>query len=148
MELGYAEEAVVDAPPEAVYAYRLDFEKNLPDYNPNVSTMRRTDGVKELGAGATYEFEVSMPEMGGTLPATLHVIEALELSRIVNETVSGVFLAREVVTFVPTDEGTRVRFDVTVTFPDEMAEVAPIAEQSGRDQVRLELDHMKKHLEG
>jgi hypothetical protein len=147
VELGYAEEALVDAPPGAVYAYRLDFEKNLPEYNPNVSNMRRTNGGRGLGAGAMYEFEVSMPEMGGTLPTTLHVLEAEEPSRVVNETASGVFTAREVVTFTASEEGTRVRFDVTVTFPDEMGEVAPIAEQSGREQVRLELEHMKKALE-
>jgi hypothetical protein len=58
-----------------------------------------------------------------------------------------VFTAREVVTFLPIGAGTRVRFEVTVTFLDHMAAVAPIAEQSGREQVRLELEHMKKHLE-
>jgi hypothetical protein len=88
-----------------------------------------------------------MPEMGGTLPATLHVVDTDEPSRIVNDTESGVFTAREDVTFTRTDGGTRVRFDVTVSFPDDMAAVAPLAERSGREQVRLELEYMKKHLE-
>ena len=146
-EIRYAEETLIEAPPEAVYRYRLDFEKNLPEYNPNVSNMRRTDGGLELGPDTTYAFDVSMPEMGGTLPTTLRVLETEEPSRVVNETASGVFTAREVVTFLPIGAGTRVRFEVTVTFLDHMAAVAPIAEQSGREQVRLELEHMKKHLE-
>ena len=147
MEISYSEEAVVEAPPETAYAYRLDFGKTLPEYNPNVSNMRRTHGGDEAGTAGTYEFDVTMPEMGGTLPTKLHVVEANEPARIVNETQSGVFTAREDVTFTRTEGGTRVRFDVTVSFPDDMAAVAPIAERSGREQVRLELDHMKKHLE-
>ena len=149
MEVSYSEEQVIGVPPDTLYLYRLDFEKNLPEYNPNVGNIRRTDPGTELGPGATYDFEVTMPEMGGTLPSTLHVLEVRQIPRtIVNETVSGVFTAREVVTFEPSDGGTQARFDVTVTFPDDMAAVAEIAEQSGREQVRIELDHMKRELEG
>jgi hypothetical protein len=45
------------------------------------------------------------------------------------------------------EDGTVVTFDVTVTLPDEMAEMAEMAERSGREQVRLELELMKKALE-
>jgi uncharacterized membrane protein len=147
VEILYREEALIDVPSASVFAYRLDFEKNLPGYNPNVSNVRRRDGRTELGADALYEFDVSMPEMGGTLPATLRVLEVDKDKRIVNETASGVFTAREVVTFTPNGGATLVRFEVSVAFPDDMAAVAPLAEQSGREQVRLELEHMKKHLE-
>ena len=43
---------------------------------------------------------------------------------------------------------TVARWDVTVTLPDEMAAIIPVAEQSGREQIRIELGHMKKLLEG
>jgi hypothetical protein len=148
-EISYSEELEIRVPAETLFGYRLDFEKNLPQYNPNVGNMRRTDPGTDLGPGATYEFEVTMPEMGGTLPSTLRVIEIQQLPlTIINETLSGVFRAREVVTFEPSDGGTRARFEVTVTMPDDMAAVGPLAEQSGREQVRLELDHMRKELEG
>jgi uncharacterized membrane protein len=144
-EVRYAEELEIDAPAEKLFAYRVDFE-NLPTYNPNVSNLRRTDGGSAPGPGATYEFDVTIPEMGGTLPNELRVLETAEPSRIVNETVSGPFRAHEVVTFEG-DGPTLARWDVTVTMPDEMAQVIPIAEQSGREQLRVELEHMKKLLE-
>jgi uncharacterized membrane protein len=146
-EVSYAEELAVEAPAEKLYAYRLDFE-NLPDYNPNVSNLRRTDEGTVPGPGATYEFDVAMPEMGGTIANELRVLEAEEATRIVNETLSGPFRALEVVTFAAIEGSTVVRFDVTVTMPDDMAAVIPVAEQTGREQVRLELEHMTKFLAG
>src|SRR5947207_1249359 len=63
-ELGFAEDIEIGAPVDAVYAYRLEF-MNLPEYNPNVSNLRRTDRGAELGAGAEYAFDISIEEMGG-----------------------------------------------------------------------------------
>ena len=86
-EVRYSDEEHVDAPPEAMFEYRLDYERTLPEYNPNVSNIVRTDG------------------------------------------------------------GTLVTFEVTLSFPEEMAGIAEMAEHSGREQVRLELELMKKALE-
>ena len=47
-EVTYSDEEDIQAPPETVFDYRLDYEKNLPQYNPNVSNMKRTDGGDEL----------------------------------------------------------------------------------------------------
>ena len=53
--------AVFTAPPETVWAYRLDFA-NLPDYNPDVSgVVRVADGAADAvggvhGPGARYTF--------------------------------------------------------------------------------------------
>ena len=145
-EVRYSDEEHVDAPPEAMFEYRLDYERTLPEYNPNVSDIVRTDGGGKLGAGAAYAFQVEIPEMGA-MPTTLTVTEAERPARIVNELGSGLIMARETCTFVPSDGGTLVTFEVTLSFPEEMAGIAEMAEQSGRDQVRLELDLMKKALE-
>jgi uncharacterized protein YndB with AHSA1/START domain len=143
----YSEEEHIASPVEAVYEYRLDYERNLPQYNPAVSKMQRTDDGTELGPGAVYEFEVDIPNMG-PMSTSLTVLEADPPSRIVNEMGSGQIRAREECTFTPSGEGTLVRFDVTLTFPDEMGEgILQLAERSGREQVRGELDLMKKHLE-
>ena len=145
-ELTYVEDEHVDAPPERVFEYRLDYGANLPEYNPNVSNMQRTDGRAELGPGAVYAFEVEIPGMG-SMPTSLTVLEAERPSKIVNEMGSGLFVAREECTFTPSEGGTLVAFQVTLTFPDEMAAASELAEKSGREQVRLELELMKKALE-
>jgi uncharacterized protein YndB with AHSA1/START domain len=147
MEVRYTDEETMDASPDDVFAYRLDYETNLPAYNPNVSNMRRTDGGAEPGVGAAYAFEVEIPDMG-SMPTTLTVLEAERPSRIVNEMGSGVITAREECTFAEADDGTLVTFEVTLTFPEEMAGIAEMAERSGREQVRLELELMKKQLDG
>jgi hypothetical protein len=147
MEVRYADEETMNASPDDVFAYRLDYETNLATYNPNVSNMQRTDGGSELGVGAAYAFEVEIPDMG-SMPTTLAVLEAERPSRIVNEMGSGLITAREECTFAETDDGTLVTFEVTLTFPEEMAGIAEMAEKSGREQVRLELELMKKQLNG
>ena len=146
-EVRYSDEELIEASPQAVFDYRLDYGENLPQYNPNVSKMSRTDGGTELGPGAAYGFEVEIPNMG-SMPTTLTVLEAEAPSRIVNEMGSGLITAREECRFAETDGGTLVTFEVTLTFPEDMAGIAEMAEQSGREQVRLELELMKKQLEG
>ena len=147
-EARYSDEEFIAVPPDAVFEYRLDYEHNLPQYNPAVSNMKRTDGGDDLGAGAVYAFEVDIPNMG-PMPTSLTVLEAEAPSRIVNEMGSGMIRAREECTFTRSDDGTLVRFEVILTFPDEMGEgILQLAEQQGRDQVRSELELMKKQLEG
>ena len=147
-ELGFAEDVTIGAPVEAVYAYRLDFTR-LPDYNPNVSNIRRTDGGAELGVGAEYGFDISIEEMGGaSMPQTLKVVEADEPTRIVFEV--GPWYAREICTFEPNGEGrTHVVFAYATYVPEELdnEDGRALIEASGRRQARLELDLIKKNLE-
>ncbi|MEX2459542.1 MAG: SRPBCC family protein [Actinomycetota bacterium] len=145
MEVRYTESGTVDAPPEAAYDLRADFTR-LADYNPNVTNLRRTDGGDALGAGAVYAFDVTIADMGGTVSSVLTVLEAEHPSRVATRTDSGVFSALEEVRFEPEGGGTRVTFDVIVELPDDMEAIAPIVDSSGREQVRLELDHMAKVL--
>jgi len=144
VEVPYREAATVNAPPEAVYDLRVDFTR-LPEYNPNVSNLRRTDGGHTSGAGAVYSFDVTVQDMG-TVSSVLTVLEADRPGRVYTRTDSGVFSALEEVRFEPDGDGTRVTFDVVVEMPDDMEAVAPMVDASGREQVRLELDHMAKVL--
>ena len=147
-ELGFAEDVTIGAPMEAVYAYRLDFSR-LPDYNPNVSNIRRTDRGGELGVGSEYAFDISIEEMGGaSMPQTLKVVEAEQPTRIVFEV--GPWYAREICTFEALAEGgTHVVFAYATYVPDELdnEEGRALIEASGRRQARLELDLIKKNLE-
>ena len=147
-ELGFAEDVTIGSPVEAVYAYRLDFAR-LPEYNPNVSNIRRTDGGHELGVGAEYGFDISIEEMGGaSMPQTLKVVEEDEPTRIVFEV--GPWYAREICTFEPNGEGgTHLVFAYVTYVPDELnnEEGRALIEASGRRQARLELDLIKKNLE-
>lgn len=148
-EVRYTETVDVAAPPERAWSYRLDFSR-LPEINPNVSGLRRTDGGTAPGVGAAYAFDVTIPGMGGPIPTTLVVTEAERPTRIANEMRSGLD-AHEVCTFTPTpDGGTRIEFAVTVLVPDEgdTPELRSLIERSGREQVRLELELMKQRLEG
>jgi uncharacterized protein YndB with AHSA1/START domain len=147
-ELGFAEDVTIGAPIEAVFGYRLDFTR-LPDYNPNVSDLRRTDGGSDPGVGAEYSFDVSIEEMDGAqMPNTLKVIEAESPTRIVFEV--GPWYAREICTFEPIDGGgTHVVFAYATYVPDELdnEEGRALIEASGRRQARLELNLIKKNLE-
>jgi carbon monoxide dehydrogenase subunit G len=145
VEVRYTESGSVPAPPQDAYDLRVEFHR-LPEYNPNVSNLARTDGGHTSGAGAVYTFDVTIPDMGGTIASILTVLEADRPRRIFNRTDSGVFSAFEEVTFEAEDAGTRITFDVVVELPDEMAAVAPMVDSSGREQVRLELEHMAEVL--
>jgi len=144
-EVFYAESAELRAPIERVFAYRIEF-MNLPDYNPNVSNLRRVDNGSEPGKGAEYLFDLAV--MGNTMESPIRVTECEPNSRIVFETGPG-YMAREVCLFSETDAGTRVEFATTLTIPGEIDDAtATLLEASGREQVLLELDLMKKNLEG
>ena len=62
--------AIFSVPAETVWAYRLDFA-NLPEYNPDVSTIYRvTDGTGKAGGGAhgtgsRYTFDLADPRRPG-----------------------------------------------------------------------------------
>lgn len=144
-EVRYSESIEIGAPPEEVWAYRLDFE-NLPVVNPGVTGFERVDGGTEPGVGATYSFTVATDY--GTVPCRLTVVEAEPGARVVDEMDAGL-KAREVCTFTPTSEGTAVELTVAVEVPDDLDEAGrAFIEQAGRKPVRLELENMKRILEG
>ncbi|MGH2830058.1 MAG: SRPBCC family protein [Actinomycetota bacterium] len=143
-EIRYTEAIEIAAAPEEIFDYRIDFT-TLPEYNPTVSNIRRTDGGSVAGAGAEYLFDLSMG--GATAEMPIRVTLAERPGRIVFDTGPG-YMATEDCTFTPAGPGTRVEFAYTLTFPTEVDDAtAQMVEASGREQARTELEHMKKILE-
>ena len=79
----------------------------------------------------------------------IRVVEATRPSRIVFDTGPG-FMAREDCTFSPVGAGgTAVEFAYTISFPGDVDDATAAAiRASGGEQARIELENMKKILEG
>jgi hypothetical protein len=145
-EISYPASAEIAAPIEVVFAYRLDFAK-LPAYNPSVTNLRQVAGDGP-GKGAEYVFDLTLAEGADPIESPLRVIEVDEPTRVVIESGPG-FMARETCTFTATSSGTRCDFDTVLSFPGEIdAASADAVRAQGLAQVQLELDLMKKNLEG
>lgn len=144
-EVRSAEAIEIAAPPEKVFALRLDFD-SLPAYNPDVSDLKRMDGGSEPGVGATYSL-TSNTEYG-SVPGTLTVTEVEPPARIVDEMDFGL-KAREVCSFSPAAKGTRVQLELTVLVPDDLDQAGrSFIEENSRRQLRMELENMRTILEG
>ncbi|MGH2728742.1 MAG: SRPBCC family protein [Actinomycetota bacterium] len=147
IELAYAETIDIVAPPEKVFAHRLDF-LNLPGYMDQASNIRRVDGGVEAGAGADYRFDLTIEGMG-QLEAYITVLEVDAPHRIVFDTGSAGMGGREVSTFTELpDGGTRVEFAFRMELPDEALDGVSFIEESGRGSFRNELIGLKKLMEG
>jgi uncharacterized protein YndB with AHSA1/START domain len=135
----------IAAPPQPVWAYRLDYT-TLPDYNPQVTGLERIDGATEPGVGARYRFLVDMG--AGQIESVLTVVEAVPYSRIVNDVVGETGTAREVVTVEPVGTGCRLEIAISAQLPDGVdAETRGAAISGSRALARLELENIKKAIE-
>jgi len=139
------ESVVIRAPCEEVFDYRLRFE-NLPEYNPDVVSMRC---AAEPGEGARYRFRVRLRPFG-TVACTL-IVESVERPRRIEIVLRSLLPAREVTTFEPTGDGTRVELDMRVPTPG--GPLAPVLDRlfvvpNARRQMAAELARMKRVLEG
>lgn len=145
-EVRYSASAHIDAPPEVVFSYRLDFT-TLPAYNPSVTNLRQVAGDGP-GKGAEYLFDLTLAEGTDPMETPIRVLEVDAPARIVIDTGPG-YMARETCTFDATGEGTHCEFDTVLTFPGELDDAsAEAVKAQGLAQVMLELDLMKKNLEG
>ena len=145
-DVSYAESVEVASPVLTCYRHRLDYGANLEAVNPNVTNLSRTDGGNAPGVGATYKFDVVIEGLGA-IPTTLTVTEAVEPTRVVNDIDAGL-VAHEVCTFTEIPGGTLVEIAATVAVPDDTDDAGrAFVEDSGRAQIRLELDTMKALLE-
>jgi hypothetical protein len=145
-EVRFAETIDIAADVDRVYDYRLDFT-NLPEYNPTVSNLRRV-GAGALGAGAEYEFDLLMEGAPEPMQTPLRVTIAERPARIVFETGPG-YMATEDCSFAAVETGTRVTFAYTLAFPGEIDDAtSEMIAAPGRAQARMELENMKKVLEG
>lgn len=145
------ERAVVAAPPEAVYAYRLDFASNLAAYNPNVASVEQIGGDGP-GVGARYRVKVRMAP-GYSATALLTVTEAVP-PLLVCDRADSFISADETVRFEPTqspagDSATQVLFEVVTNPRSLLLRVLDRALVGlSRRQVRTELRLIRAHLEG
>jgi len=143
-DVAYVEHGVIAADIARVYAYRLDFA-NLPAYNPSVSNMRQVAGDAP-GVGAEYRFDLTLG--GATIETPLRVVEATPHERIVID-VGPAYMARETCVLSERDAGTAIEFSTVVSFPGEIdAAAADAVRAQGSEQVRIEIELMKKNLEG
>jgi polyketide cyclase/dehydrase/lipid transport protein len=143
-ELRYGESDVIGVPVDELYDYRLDFGRTLPEYNPNVTNMRRTDGGSDPGPGASYLFTLTMPGMG-EMEVVLTVLDAERPGMILHETGQPGLMVKEWTRFETENGGTRIELEVVMPLPDGIPEdQAAFFEQGGREQMRLELENLKE----
>lgn len=116
--------AVIEAPVERVFDYRLDV-RNLPSYNPSVTNLIPVAERADLDVGARYTFRVRLAPL-------LHVrctltIARIERPRLVEFSISSWIDATEVCVFEPVESGraTRVRFETVIDTPGGW--IAPLA---------------------
>jgi polyketide cyclase/dehydrase/lipid transport protein len=136
------------AAPADIWAYRLDF-RNLPAYNPNVTTVEQVAEGGADGVGATYRFDLDGPL--GAFPIEIEVTRT-EPDRVVAIDMRGALPAAEVFTVEPLAEvggGPRssVAVALTLRIPDEFP---PARDDdmlsSGVRQLEDELDAMADAL--
>jgi hypothetical protein len=147
------ESATFGVPAHDVWAYRLDFA-HLPDYNPDVSGVTRVaDGEGEggvSGGGARYRFTLNDPRRPGAgQPVELWTINVVE-SELVTAGMNGGGEAYEEFVVRPLGpERCEATLTLWVTVPDGLPdETAAAIAESGRVQIRKELDLMQLVLEG
>ena len=146
--------ALIEAPRERVFAYRLDV-RTLPAYNPDVHDVRE-DSSPPAGAHSAWRFRLRLGP-GWTTDARLVVVESAPPGRLVFE-IDSLMRAREVCTFEEAElgaieerrPGTRVRFETEVATPG--GPLAPLVDAvfvmpNLRRQTARELDLMKRNLE-
>ncbi len=145
MDVRAEESVLIAVAPDVVWAYRLDY-RNLPAYNPHVTDLERLDDQRPPGPGARYRFNVDVG--AGPAPCVLTVRETVPGRRIVND-MEAAISASEVCTFAPEGEGTRFSIAMSSSLPEGLDEaMVEMATASGRAQLRLELDNVKRILEG
>jgi uncharacterized protein YndB with AHSA1/START domain len=138
----------MDAPPDEVWAYRLDFT-NLPHYNPDVHNLVRVTEGGADGVGARYRFDLDAP--GGPHPIDLRVTASVP-GRVVAIEMDGALPARETMTVVPDTDGeggSTVAIALTLVLPDSVpASADESLIDSGARQVDDELTAMAAILAG
>lgn len=142
IEVTYAESVDVRASIEKVFDYRLDFT-NSPAYLPYARNVRRVDGGTELGPGAEFRSELTMPG-AATTESYIKVVEVERPNRIVFDVGAADRRGQETSTFTPLpDGGTRVEFSIVIQLPDEAKKNLPAQIERGRKSFRIELDNIR-----
>jgi Polyketide cyclase / dehydrase and lipid transport len=143
--------ATFTVPAEKVWAYRLDFA-NLPEYNPDVTGVRRVadgTGHDAHGAGARYTFGLADPRRPGShAPIELWTVEAVAPTLVAAGMSGGSDAYEEFVVRPLDDGGCEATLTLWVTLPDGLAEDVRAAAAAGSlDSISKELRLMKQVLE-
>ena len=145
------ERAVIAAPPEEVFDFRLDFRSNLAACNPSVREVVQVQGDRP-GVGSRYRVRVRLAP-GFATEATLTVTDA-ERPTCVADLAESFVGAHETVRFEPCvladgGTGTEVRFVVTTAPTGFLGRAldAVLLPALTRRQVRTELRRMRAELE-
>jgi hypothetical protein len=148
-------EAAFAVPAGVVWRYRLDFA-NLPEYNPDVSAVRRVaegdaGGVGGIhGPGARYSFALADAfEPGQSHPVELWVVDAAEPTLVAARMGGADTEAYEEFVVRPRgDDGCEAILTLWLTLPDDVGDdLAAAAAAGSLEQIRKEVRLMKEVLE-
>jgi hypothetical protein len=150
-ELAAEEVQTFAASAHTVWQYRLDFT-NLPAYNAAVRQIARvTDGQGaggDAGVGAVYQ--MTLETEAGAHPVTMHVTKVIE-DAVVEADMLGAMTANETFSVAPGPDGAGcvVTLCLWLDLPAGVsAETAARLLEGGRQQIRVELDGMRRELDG
>jgi len=147
-------DAVFTVPADVVWGYRLDFA-NLPEYNPDVSGVRRVHdgdaaGVGGVhGPGARYTFTLTDPlQPGEGQPVELWIVEAAAPVLVAAGMKGGSEAYEEFVVRPRDDGGCEATLTLWLTLPDGIdADMSAAAAAGSLEQIRKEVRLMKEVLE-
>jgi len=147
--------ATFSVPAEAAWQYRLDFS-NLPEYNPDVSNLTRTQEGQEIrgggtnGTGARYSFTMADPNHpDGGQPVELWIVDAIHPTMVAAGMKGGTEAYEEFVVLPQGEHGCEATLMLWILLPDGLSDdIVAAASASGLAQIEKEMRLMKEALEG
>ena len=112
-EIRYEESILIAAAPEEVFDFRIDFT-TLPQYNPNVSNLKRVDAGTGHEPGAEFLFNLQLAGAPEPIESPLRLTTVERPTSFSYETGPG-FMAEGLCTFEAKDGGTLVTTETTET---------------------------------
>jgi hypothetical protein len=145
--------ATFSVPAEAVWQYRLDFS-NLPEYNPDVSNLTRTQEGQAIraggtnGAGARYSFTMADRQNPAGQPVELWIVDAVHPTMIAAGMKGGTEAYEEFVVLPRGEHACEATLMLWILLPEGLSDdVLAAASASGLAQIEKEMLLMKEALE-
>lgn len=146
--------AAFSVPAETVWQYRLDFS-NLPEYNPDVSNVTRTQEGQSIrgggtnGPGTRYSFTMAGPQDQASQPVELWIIDAVHPTMVAAGMKGGSEAYEEFVILPKGEDACEATLMLWILLPDGLGDdVVAAAAASGLAQIEKEMRLMKEALEG
>ncbi len=146
--------ATFSVPAETVWQYRLDFS-NLPQYNPDVSNVVRTQEGESIraggtnGPGARYSFTLADPQNEAGQPVELWIVDAVHPSLVAAGMKGGSEAYEEFVVLPQGEHACEANLLLWIILPDGLSDdVLAAASAHGLAQIQKEMRLMKEALEG